>query len=164
MHKLDKKTIEMLWADNDVPINDQEEILESFCGWPVFTDREEIWRWFDEQYARWGGVHALMFPDEHRKSKFGEVMAEANLQMWVNDYAVTVETVRFDCGRALDMLPIETVRKLRTGRADYDTDEVFAEAVIMNLVKDHDGPFDCYICDDAELECYVKAREEARND
>lgn len=66
MHKLSKKTIETLWDEFDVPINDHEEILESFCGWPVFTDREEIWRWFDEQYAWWGGVHALMFPDEHK--------------------------------------------------------------------------------------------------
>lgn len=67
MHKLSKETIEMLWQEFDVPTNDLEEILESFCGWCVFTDREEIWHWFDEQYAEWGGVHALMFPDEHKK-------------------------------------------------------------------------------------------------
>lgn len=67
MHKLSKKTIEMIWHDNDVPINDREEIDDDFCGWERFTDREEIWRWFDEQYAEWGGVHALMFPDEHKK-------------------------------------------------------------------------------------------------
>ena len=71
MKKLSKKLVEMLWSEFDVPINDQEESLESFCGWPVFTDREEIWRWFDEQYALYGGVHALMFPDEHKHSKYG---------------------------------------------------------------------------------------------
>ena len=65
MHKLSKETIELLWRDNDVPINDNEEIDDDFCGWERFTDREEIWSWFDEQYARWGGVHALMFPAEH---------------------------------------------------------------------------------------------------
>ena len=70
-HMLSKATIEALWRDFDVPINDQEESLESFCGWPVFTDREEIWRWFDEQYARWGGIHALMFPDEHPEARDG---------------------------------------------------------------------------------------------
>lgn len=66
--KLSASTIKALWAEfADCPINDHEETLESFCGWPVFTDREEIWRWFDEQYAEWGGVHVLMFPNEHKK-------------------------------------------------------------------------------------------------
>ena len=70
---MSKKTIEALWAEfADCPINDMEEILESFCGWPVFTDREYIWRWFDEQYAEFGGVHALMFPDEHKKREKDE--------------------------------------------------------------------------------------------
>ena len=162
MKKLSKKLVEMLWSEFDVPINNQEEILESFCGWPVFTDQEEIWRWFDEQYALYGGVHALMFPKEHRKSKYGEVMAEVNLQGWMNDYAVTLETVKFDCGKALDLLPIERVEKLETGRADYDTDEVFAMAMIVGLVREHDGPFDCYICDDAELASYIENRKKVR--
>ena len=65
--KLTKTTIENLWKEfGDCPINDYEEILEPFCGWERLTDREEIWRWFDEQYAQWGGVHALMFPSEHK--------------------------------------------------------------------------------------------------
>lgn len=64
--KLSKSAIEKLWGEfADCPINEMEEILESFCGWQVFTDREEIWRWFDEQYAAYGGVHALMFPDNN---------------------------------------------------------------------------------------------------
>lgn len=159
--RLSKKTVDALWAEfADCPINDMEETLEPFCGWPVFTDREYIWRWFDEQYAEWGGVHALMFPGEHRKSEHGVVMAEVNLQAWVNDYAVTCETVEFDCGRALDMLPIERVGKLTTGKSDYDTDEVFAESVILGLVKDHDGPFDLYISDDDELASYIEKRKE----
>lgn len=158
---LDKKSIETLWGEFDVAINDQEEILESFCGWPVFTYREEIWRWFDEQYARWGGVHALMFPSEHKKSKYGEVMAKVNLQLWVNDYIFPIETIDFDCAKALDMLSLEFVKTLVPGRADYDTDDVFRNAVAAGLVKEHDGPFDCYICDQDELEAYIRAREEA---
>ena len=71
MHMLSKATIEALWRDNDVPINDLDEIGDDFCGWGRLTDREEIWHWFDEQYARWGGVHALMFPDEHPESSDG---------------------------------------------------------------------------------------------
>ena len=156
---LDKRTIEMMWHDFDVPINYLDEIDDDWCGWPRLTDREEIWRWFDEQYALYGGVHALMFPEEHRKSKYGEVMAEVNLQIWVNDYAWTTETIEFDCGKALDMIPMEKVEKLEVGNADYDTDDVFFEAVRMNLVKEHDGPFDCYICDGDELSSYIENRK-----
>ncbi len=64
---LDKRAIEMMWHNFDVPINDHEEIDDYWCGWPRFTPRDEIWRWFDEQYELWGGVHALMFPDEHEE-------------------------------------------------------------------------------------------------
>lgn len=64
---MSKKTLEAMWRDfGDTPVNDLGGILDSFCGWPMLTDREEIWRWFDAQYAQWGGVHALMFPGEHR--------------------------------------------------------------------------------------------------
>ena len=70
-HMLSKETIEALWRDNDVPINDLDEIDDDFCGWERLTDRHEIWHWFDEQYARWGGVHALMFPDEHPEARDG---------------------------------------------------------------------------------------------
>jgi hypothetical protein len=70
-HMLSKATIEALWRDNDVPVNGFDEIDDDFCGWGRLTDRDEIWHWFDEQYARWGGVHALMFPDEHPEARDG---------------------------------------------------------------------------------------------
>ena len=71
MFKLSKQTIEMMWRDCDVPINDYEEIDDDWCGWERFTPREDIWRWFDEQYALYGGVHALMFPSEHEQNHRG---------------------------------------------------------------------------------------------
>ena len=158
MKMLDKKTIEMLWAENDVPINDQEEILESFCGWPVFTDREEIWRWFDEQYAKWGGVHALMFPSEHKpKSKYGEVMATMCYQVWDfhHSYAFTFSEEEFDCAPALDMLPLDLVRNI----ADYniDADDVYYEARDLGILRSHNGPFYVVVGD---CEGYIAAREE----
>lgn len=70
-HMLSKATIEALWRDNDVPVNYLDEIDDDFCGFERLTDRHEVWRWFDEQYARWGGVHALMFQDEHPESSDG---------------------------------------------------------------------------------------------
>lgn len=59
--QLSKETIESLWADfGDVCIDDNECIDTSFCGWQRGTWREEIWHWFDAQYAIWGGIHVLM--------------------------------------------------------------------------------------------------------
>lgn len=156
MHKLSKKTIEMLWKDNDVPVNDSEEIDDDFCGWERFTDREEIWHWFDEQYARWGGVHALMFPDEHRKSPYGNVEAEVNYQFWFRDYAVTLETKTFDCAPALDELPLELVKRIY--EQDVDADDVYYAARDIGILKEHNGPFYVVVGDCEE---YITAREEA---
>ena len=69
MHHLGKEAIEAMWSAFDVPINDYEEIDDDWCGWERLTPREDIWRWFDEQYARYGGVHALMFPGERKGQK-----------------------------------------------------------------------------------------------
>lgn len=80
-----KSTIERLWNEfGDCPINDLEEIDEEFCGWERLTDREEIWHWFDEQYAQWGGVHALIFPDEHKEQGENEhcFTVGATLHVW----------------------------------------------------------------------------------
>lgn len=161
MSKMSKKTIEMMWQDFDVPINEYEEIDDDWCGWERLTNREEIWQWFDEQYAEHGGVYALMFPDERKESPHGVVMAHVNFQQWVHDYAIEVGSESFDCARALDELPLDVVRNLETGRADYNTDDVYNEAVRLGLVKEHDGPFDCYIDNDFELEYYIERRNQA---
>ena len=53
-----KDEIKKLWnLFGEIPIDDCDHIVEQFMGWPVGTDRFEIWHWFDERYA--GGVHAL---------------------------------------------------------------------------------------------------------
>ena len=155
MKKLSRKTIETLWSEFDVPINDLEEILESWCGWPVFTDREALWRWFDEQYAQWGGVHALMFPDSPRSaSPYGEVTANAVFQVWWDDYAMPVDEKRFDCSRALDGFSLEFLKKL----TDFDPDDIFMEAMDIGLIKEHDGPFYLTL-DTDELDEYIEKRE-----
>lgn len=39
-----------MWDEfRDVPINEEDEIEESFYSWESGTDRFEIWHWFDEQ-------------------------------------------------------------------------------------------------------------------
>lgn len=77
MHFISKETVEALWRSFDVPINDKDEIDDDFCGWEHGTDRFEIWEWFDEQYARYGGVHALMHPDEHKRERGSVDLVEA---------------------------------------------------------------------------------------
>ena len=65
-HQMSKETLEAMWMDfGDVPVNDLDGIEEGFCGWNDFTDREDLWHWFDDQDAKWGGGHALLYPSEH---------------------------------------------------------------------------------------------------
>lgn len=56
------KKMEEHWEKlGDIPVNDDGEIQEPFMQYPVGTDREEIWRFFDEFYP--GGVAKLMHLD-----------------------------------------------------------------------------------------------------
>ena len=52
------------------------------------------------------------------------------------------------------------VEKFEPGEAGYDTDNIYYAASELGLVKEHDGPFDCYIEDGDELEAYIEARRE----
>lgn len=56
------KRLEALWDQfGDIPMNpDTEQIEEEFLRFPVGTDREEIWHWFDERYSK--GVAGLLYP------------------------------------------------------------------------------------------------------
>ena len=50
-----------LWQQlGNVPCDDDGSILEQWREWPVGTDREVIWRWFDERHSA-GLVEGLMF-------------------------------------------------------------------------------------------------------
>jgi hypothetical protein len=48
------KTIEeakKLWAIlGDIPVNENDEIEESFLDFEVGTDKFEIWHWFEEEF------------------------------------------------------------------------------------------------------------------
>ena len=53
------ETLKIFWNElGDIPVDDDGIIQESFLWWPKETDREDIWRWFDEKYS--GGVAKLM--------------------------------------------------------------------------------------------------------
>ena len=163
-----KKTVEALWdAFGDCNRDDDDCIDSPFCGLECGTNVHEIWHWFDRQYARWGGVHALMFPDKHKKSKFGSVRAYVRLETWVHDYAITVKEIEFDCAAALDRYDLDDVELFRCnaeeGRADEDTDGLYYTAVEFDLVEPHDGPFDCYILDVDELDAYIQRRKEVES-
>ena len=54
---------EVAWEElGKIPVDDDGNILERFGTWPVGTNREVIWKKFDELYP--GGVIKLMFPEE----------------------------------------------------------------------------------------------------
>lgn len=59
----DDTELEKLWElFGNVVINNDDEILEEFLGFPAGTGREEIWHWFDERYSQ--GVYELMHKGE----------------------------------------------------------------------------------------------------
>ena len=42
--------LENIWNEfSDIPINDEDEILEGFYHWEKGTCRFDIWHWFDEK-------------------------------------------------------------------------------------------------------------------
>lgn len=58
-HGAEPKALETFWNElGDIPVDDDGIIQESFLWWPKGTDREDIWRWFDEKYP--GGVVKLI--------------------------------------------------------------------------------------------------------
>lgn len=54
------RKLESLWDKfADVPMDpDTEKMCEPFMHFPAGTDREDIWKWFDERYSK-GVVHLL---------------------------------------------------------------------------------------------------------
>lgn len=71
---LNKNTILDLWsALGDTPTNTVEGIVvidEPFISWQAGTPVETIWRWFDDQFADYGGVHVLMYDNPQPERKF----------------------------------------------------------------------------------------------
>jgi len=59
------KVLEELWAQlEDVPVNPETECIEEqFLFWAPGTNREEIWRWFDQRYSN-GVAHLLYYGQE----------------------------------------------------------------------------------------------------
>lgn len=55
--------LEELWEQfGDVPMDlDTECIEESFLDFPAGTNREDVWRWFDQRHSK--GVAYLMYKD-----------------------------------------------------------------------------------------------------
>lgn len=60
--------LEQLWGEfTDVPMNPEtEEMEEPFLHFPVGTNREEIWHWFDERHSK--GVAYLLYGTEPKYS------------------------------------------------------------------------------------------------
>lgn len=45
------KAIKELWeAFGEVPIDNNDKILERFCKFPEGTSRFEVWTWFEEEF------------------------------------------------------------------------------------------------------------------
>lgn len=90
------------------------------------------------------------------------IPASVVLRRWVNNYAIEVDTVEFDCRLALDGIdlcyfPNSTMDIHGCGYFDYG-DDIFYKAVALGLVEPWDGPFDCYIDDEEAYSRYLEKR------
>lgn len=57
--KFSDEQLAKLWGIlGDIPVNKDDEILESFINFPVGTHKEDVWHWFDEKHSE--GVYVLM--------------------------------------------------------------------------------------------------------
>lgn len=91
------------------------------------------------------------------------VPASCTLQVWKNDYAITMDTAEFECQAALDQIPLDELPEYADdfkseGACNYGDDVWFA-AVAAGLVEDWDGPFEFYITDDEAYEKYLEMRK-----
>ena len=69
-----KDYLEDLWAEfGDVSISDDEKICVDWKEYPSGCNREDVWRDFDELYAPWGGVAALMYADCRLEPAYADV-------------------------------------------------------------------------------------------
>lgn len=89
------------------------------------------------------------------------VHASVDLQRWVNNYAVDVDTEEFDCEIALDEFPLNVLPSeadgFSEGACDYG-DDIWFEAVDLCIVDEWGGPFRFYIDDYAAYDRYIAAR------
>ena len=57
--KFSDEQLEELWGIlGDIPVNDNDEIMERFMDFPAGTHKEDVWHWFDEKHSK--GVYVLM--------------------------------------------------------------------------------------------------------
>ena len=57
--KFNDEQLEKLWGIlGDIPVNDNDEIMERFIDFPAGTHKEDVWHWFDEKHSK--GVYVLM--------------------------------------------------------------------------------------------------------
>lgn len=70
-----KEAVRSLWDRfADIPIDDNDEILEPFMEWEVGTNRFDIWHWFDAMYP--GGVNALMWAEDENIDQEAEIVTK----------------------------------------------------------------------------------------
>ena len=61
--RFNSQEVEKLWQFfGEIPIDDEDAILEEFLGFSEGTDRIEIWHWFDERHSK--GVAFLLYGEE----------------------------------------------------------------------------------------------------
>ena len=94
------------------------------------------------------------------------VPGTVTLQRWnAQGYAAEVDEARFDAAPALDSVPLSELPEFADGFHDDGFcnygDDIFHAAVRLGALGDWDGPFECYVDEDAYAAYYDARASEA---
>ncbi len=121
--------LEEWWHDfSDVPMNPETKQMEvEFLHFPAGTDREEIWKWFDERHSK--GIYYLLYGEQNTDSPLLSFIKQEV------DYRLK-DIIRVDAENITEELKNACVRKLYD-----DSDLMFDYDSIDNALEEICGEF-----------------------
>ena len=154
------KELEALWDKfGDVPMNpDTEKMEEPFIHFPAGTDREDIWRWFDERHSK-GAAYLLCCGNAERREltddellklyiEYQKRCDETDIREWFEN--MDAEDIKGSYGVTRDELSALIPAMARTMRRCIDNSD--------DLTFHRDYAIDTVIDD------YLKKKEGSSND
>lgn len=141
---LTKNTIIDLWGElGDVPVVINEKnvtvIDQDYMGWPIGTDVEDIWHWFDDQFKDYGGVHALMYENPQPERKFRVSTPDGVIEVYSKHKGVDSEEdfpgVYIDIRRTPSQLSGKEVGDIACC-VEYDSCSKHLQTVVYQLMQD----------------------------
>ena len=95
---LSKNTVIELWHElEDVPFVENPygqqflDVQDGWLGFPWGTTKEQIWSWFNNQFAEWGGLDALLYDNPQPDRKFRVETPDGILEVYAKHEGIDCE-------------------------------------------------------------------------